>query len=344
MIQSIQISIRLVARTLFICLCLATPAALAQAAQYLEAMRAADARLAEIGFRLSTAAATLCDRQEPGIGIQLHTLAQYAPATRNAVRAHFAMSRPIGVEAVVPGSPADRAGVRPDDAIVRLSGITLPATVSDSASSDALAALHGALTDLAPEAPIEVVIERAGRQLSFRILPTAACRTRYELRIANEYDARANGELVQVSSKYMEAVDPALLPAVVAHELAHNILRHRERLREAGADFGLASGFGRNVGFFRQTEIEADIFSVHLLARAGYPPELAARFWEEAGPALGRGQLRSRSHPPRKDRIATTRAEARRIAAGDAPLPGFYHARVRPLDANWQALLPPAKR
>lgn len=310
-----------------------------QARDFHEALRAADMRVATTGFRLSTAAAPLCDRLEPGTGMQLHTLAQFAPASRDAVRAHFNMSGAVAVEGVVAGSPAEQAGIRADDTVVQLGAIIPSAELPATASTAVLESIDRQFAALPPGAPIDAVVRRDGRELRLTIHPQPACRARYELRIADTFDARANGELIQITSKYVEEVDPALFPAVVAHELAHNILHHRDRLIAADASFGLASGFGRNVGLFRQTEIEADILSVHLLARAGYPPSLAARFWREAGPRLLEGQVRSRSHPASRDRIATMEAEAAKLVAGQTALPAFHAARGSPLTGDWKTLL-----
>jgi len=313
--------------------------------QAFEALREADLKLASIGFRLSVAAAALCERLEPGIGVQFHTLAQYTPGGRPQIRAHFRFAGPVAVEGVVPESPAARAGVAADDTLIAINGIPVTGESSDSASTAQLIALHAQLAQLPPAAPIELTLNRSGREVRARVVPVAACYTRYELRIDNAFDARANGELVQVTSKYLDAVDTELLPAVIAHELSHNILRHRARLSDAGGDFGFASGFGRNVGLFRQTELEADILAVHLLARAGYQPGLAARFWREAGPKLLGGKLRSRSHPSLRDRIAIATAEAARFNGTDmVPLPLFVTARDRPLDGNWRRYLEAARR
>jgi hypothetical protein len=307
----------------------------------LEALRAADVQLASIGFRLSVAGAPLCDRLEPGTGLQLHTLAQYAPTARDGVSAHFGLTGPVGVEGVVAGSPAMQAGVRADDTLVAVNGAPLAPAPAGEASTAQLVALHRQLAALPPTAPIDLTLSRAGRQIAVRVQPVAACFSRYELRIGNSFDARANGELVQITSKYLEAIDGDLLPAVIAHELSHNILRHRERLAAAGAEFGFASGFGRNVGLFRQTEIEADILAVHLLSRAQYPPQTAARFWREAGPRLMAGMVRSRSHPPLRDRIDLAAAEAAKFTRpGEPPAtPPFLATRGHPLDGDWRKLL-----
>lgn len=334
-----------------ILLCLAcVPTARGQAnsarSALFETLRAADVQLASIGFRLSVAGAPLCDRLEPGTGLQLHTLAQYAPAAREQVSAHFRFDGTVAVEGIVPDSPAARAGVQPGDTLLEINGEPIDSAMPGNASTARLAALHKQFATLGPTARIDLALSRSGRRIAVGIQPVAACFSRYELSIGDRFDARANGEMVQISSKYVEAIDADLLPAVIAHELSHNILRHRERLAAAGADFGLASGFGRNVGLFRRAEIEADILAVHLLARAGYAPDTAARFWAEAGPRLMAGMIRNRSHPPLRDRVALAAFEAAKFARPDARPgpPAFLAARAQPLDGNWRSLLPAAAR
>lgn len=307
-----------------------------------ELLRAADMRLASAGYRLSTAAASLCDRLEPGTGLQLQTLAQYDPGSRAAARAHFGMTGTLAVEGVVPGSPAERAGVRKDDTILSIAGVAAPVDVPPAGTTDVLVRFHTMLAAWPWRSPVAVVLLRKGEEHKVEIEPVAACFTRYELRVANRFDARADGELVQISSKYLDDLPAEFLPVVAAHELAHNILRHRERLSAAGADFGLASGFGRNMSLFRRAEIEADILSVHLLARAGYPLDLAKRFWPEAGSKIMSGMIRSRSHPPIRDRATIMQAEASRIVAagGNALPPTFYDERKVPLSSDWGRLMP----
>lgn len=308
----------------------------------LEAIRTADMRLTAIGFRLAAAAAPLCDRLEPGIGFQLHTLAQYGGDTREQVRRHFGFVGAVAVEGVVADSPAAKAGVRADDSLVAINGVATPVRLDDAASTAMLEALHGQLAALAPRAPVVLDLMRRGQALRVTVQPVAACRSRFEMKISGDFDARATGQLVQVSSKFLEDVEAELLPAMIAHELSHNILRHRERLNAVGADFGFASGFGRNVGLFRQTEIEADILAVHLLARAGYSPQLAVRFWSEVGPRLIAGRIRRRSHPPTSQRVAIAQAEAAKFARGTLPPPpAFLAERGQPIAGEWRKYLPP---
>src|SRR3546814_7590243 len=89
-------------------------------------------------------------------------------------------------------------------------------------------------------------------------------KTAYELRISDWSSDVCSSDLDY----------PQWVAAPIAHELAHNILRQRERLEAKGVNYGLLSGIGRNVGYFRQTELEADILSVSLPANAHYDPHI----------------------------------------------------------------------
>jgi predicted Zn-dependent protease len=123
------------------------------------------------------------------------------------------------------------------------------------------------------------------------------------------------------------------------------MLRHRHRLEAAGARWGMASGFGRNVGLFRETEMEADRLAVHLLARAGYDPARGAIVWPIVERETGAiGLARSRTHPPASQRVAITEDEVRLLAPpGDDRPPALLAHRHRPLTGKWRALLPAAK-
>lgn len=304
-----------------------------------EGFRAADMRLATAGYRLSTANAALCDRLEPGHGIQVHTLDQYAQALRPAVAAHFRFAGPLAVEGVVRGSPAERAGVRPDDTIVRFGDIAVAPQTDGQPSTDRLVAFWRGVAALPPDAPIRVALLRGGVPLMVTIQPVPACRTRYELAITSALEASANGEMVRISSGYYDTFGGELPVVAIAHELAHNILRHRERLKAVGAEFGLLSGFGRNMGLFRQVELQADTLAVHLLARAGYPADLASRFRQHPVAKARSGMFQSPSHPHWRDRLRVALAEEARIGANGPGAP-FVAERDTPLTGDWRPLVP----
>ncbi|HKT86453.1 MAG TPA: M48 family metallopeptidase [Novosphingobium sp.] len=305
-----------------------------------ESIRGADAALAGIGYRLATANAPLCDRLEPGTGLLLQTPGQYARDLRSEAVRHFRLDGPVGVEAVIAGSPAATAGVQPDDTLSGMGSAGFAAADPQAEASTApLVAVYRQIAALPADAPFEVHGRRGGQDYVRIVDPVPACRTRFELVVSPEFTAEADGEMVQISSRFFEDYPPDLVAAAIAHELAHNILHHRQRLEERGVSYGLMAGFGRNVRYFRQTELEADILSVSLLANAGYDPGVAVRFWEKFGPSNAGGVLRSRSHPAWRDRLSTIRKAIADLGAQRPNRPAVLATRGRPLDGDWQSLL-----
>ena len=237
------------------------------------------------------------------------------------------------------GSPAARAGLRQDDTLLGVGPVRFaPADPKAPMGTAALIAAVAAIAALPPGRPLEVRGLRAGKPYAVTVEPVPACRTRFEVAIGAGWEAQADGEMVQIGSRLLEYPEDELA-AVIAHELSHNILRHRERLEAQGISFGMLAGFGRNVRYFRQTELEADILSVSLLANAGYDPAAAVRFWRDFGPKHAGGILRSRSHPSWRDRIPTIERAIGEVGAARPARPALLASRSRPLDGDWQSLL-----
>ena len=326
---------------------LASPAAapahagVGQDREVLEAVRDADLKLAEIGWRLSVSNAPLCDRLEPGLGLQLHTLDQFDSAARAAAQKHFGFATAVAVEGLIAGSPAERAGIRQDDSLVRVGLVNIAAMPGKPGTTEKLVATQLAIAALPSDKLIDVEAIRAGATIKISIQPVPACRTRFELRIAEDYRASADGGMVQISSKFLESYPLEQVTAAVAHEFSHNILHHRERLEARGVDFGMLSGFGANVKYFRQTEIQADTLSVYLLANAGYSPDASVTFWRNFGPSKAGGIFRSRSHPHWRDRVATLKVEIAKLQklSGRPAIPPLIAERSEPLSGDWQSLL-----
>ncbi len=310
-------------------------------AEAMEAVRDADLALATVGFRLATANAPLCDRQEPGLGIQLHTLDQFDAGAREAARAHFGFVAPIAIEGVVAGSPAEQAGLRRDDSLLRVGSVDLAAIAGKPGTTDRLVAAQLAIAALPPSAPVEVAYLRGGVAGSATVTPLPACKSRFELLLGTAYPASADGTMVQIGARFLEEYPADQFAAVVAHEFSHNILHHRDRLEARGVTWGLLAGLGGNVKYFRQTELQADLLSVYLLANAGYPPRASVAFWKKFGPSKAGGFLRSRSHPHWADRVATIDAEIARIDSNPTrPLvPAALAERAQPLSGDWQSLI-----
>jgi hypothetical protein len=306
-----------------------------------EKVRQSDLELASIGWRLSSANAALCDTLEPGLGVQFHTLDQFNSGMREEARAHFHFAASVAIEGVIADGPAAQAGLRADDSVVRIGSIDTDTIKGKAGTLQKLIALHAALSALPADAPIEIEAIRAGEPIAITVKPLPICRTRFELQLDESFDASSDGEMVQVSWKLLDAYRGDQAVAAIAHEFSHNVLHHPDRLAAKGVNFGMLSGFGGNVKYFRQTELQADILSVYVLANAGYPPDASVAFWRDFGPKHAGGILRSRSHPYWRDRIATLEAEITEIKASQTrPLiPDVLASREQPLDGNWKPLL-----
>ncbi len=311
-------------------LLVASPAAAQTAAPgFHEALRAADGRLATIGHRLAVANVALCDRKQPATGLVVHALAQYGAAEREVARRAFAFQTPVAVETVVAAAPADRAGVRHDDGLVAIDGARVTATGEGTVDRDRTLDL---LERGAPSAPVTLTLQRRGATRSVAVMPVAACRARFELLLGRGSFAGSDGRVVHLGERFFERYADEEIAVIVAHELAHVILRHPDRLTAAKVDRGLLRELGRNGRIHRRTEREADELGVHLLANAGYDPASAARFWRERGGEIDSGPFRARTHPSSRSRAEALELVARSIAGRPRPTrPALLATRDEPL-------------
>ncbi|MGN6376033.1 MAG: M48 family metalloprotease [Sphingomonas sp.] len=232
-------------------------------------------------FRLDRANVQLCEKRSPLTGLIIQSAADYDEGIRPAATAYFGFETNIGVEGVVPGSPAAAAGVHQDDSLATVNGAPVPA--EQDARKQTLAMIDRA----GAEGAVTLGILRAGRRLDVTIHPVAGCLAHGEVNISDDLNAATDGHTIEVNSALMNLVsDPDEFASIVAHELGHIVLDHPDRLTAAHVDRGLLAGFGRNGRLIKRTENEADRLSVTLMANAGYDPMAAARYWQTYGPQL----------------------------------------------------------
>lgn len=281
-----------------------------------EALAALEARIARIGYRLTTANAGWCPVVQPQLGIlwgdrRLYSGDQW-PQARQVYGASDA-DTPF-VAAAAPDAPAARAGLTVGTAITGGDGgIAVPLDDDPFARIDAM---ERAIAAHNPTA--EMRLTRSDGS-AVAIVPVAGCASDFRVEAKDRPAGGADGRLVLISAGLASfATDDAELAAAVAHELAHNILRHRARLDAAGINRGLLKQFGRNARLIRQTEIEADRLSVWLIAGAGYDPHAAVRFWQAFGQRKGRPLFQAGTHPRWRDRVASVKAEILAIRAAQS--------------------------
>lgn len=270
----------------------ATPAD-AGLADELAALARQDLRVATIGFRLATANRARCPVVQPQAGLLFHAREQYGPAAQAALGS---LDDRLTVLAVVADSPADRAGVVAGDRVTAIAGHMIAAR-SGHNDYARVAEANVVLADALATGPASIVVERDGKPTTLTIDPQVGCVSDFQVLPDRTVNASADGRLVTVTSALADyAADDDQLAAVIAHEMAHNILSHRARLDAQKVDRGFFGKFGRNAERIRETEIEADRLSVVLLAGANYPPEAAIAFWQRFDRDHGHGIFADATH------------------------------------------------
>jgi beta-barrel assembly-enhancing protease len=270
-----------------------------------------DLRLATTGYRLALANAAYCDRKERNPGWVIHDVAQYPDVA--LAKAAFGFDNPIQVAAVVNDGPADRSDIKPGDGFVGLDGATLywAAMPVGKSGYERMASFKQLLGERFAEKPsLSVQVSRGGDDVKLALAPPLVCASDFQIDTDDGLDAGADGQIVRITYGMMRYTnDDAQLAAVVAHELSHNILRHREKLNAQGVDRGLGRLFGKSKNAILATEIEADRLSVWLMANAGYDPNAALRFWERYGRQHGQGIFSEGTHLRWKNRVKIMQAE-----------------------------------
>src|SRR3546814_12936591 len=112
----------------------------------------------------------------------LHTPDQYARDVRGAAIRHFRFAGPVGVEAVLPGSPAAAAGVRSDDTLLGIGTMRFrPADRQAKAGTAALIDATRAIMALPPARPLPLHPPRDGVAHHRRAIPAPASPPRLEV-------------------------------------------------------------------------------------------------------------------------------------------------------------------
>lgn len=306
----------------------ATLAAAANAGETLAPLRAQDLRLLRISEAIMAANVQLCDRTMPDLGVALQSTDQY-PADRQP-----GFAAPVAFAAVLPGSAAARAGIQRDDGLLAVDGKSV-AKRPDLADSPLRDSAFAAIAQHDPNRPIELDIVHNGSRREVSVAVKPECRALVEILDDNGDDARSDGRTIQIAYGLAARATDDQLAAVFAHELAHSILHHRERLSAADVNKGLLGQFGRNRRLNLRAEEEADRLSVYLLANAGIDPHAAPEFWRsKLGRHISGGIFHNLAHPSAKARAKMMAAEiAAHIRPGEPSYPAdLLASRTQPME------------
>lgn len=325
--------------------CLATPAIAqsspAEVAERIASLRKQEDRVVAIGDRLSRAAAAAgwCEGGH-SLGWVVADIGQYPKAFRAAVRQQWSLpvTAATFVAAVAPGGAAARAGVTPGMVVTAINGEAPARHTNASPSPQARMRNDRTISTALETGPLTIeTVDAAGARRSWRLEADASCETRFEVAADDDEQAYADGETVQVTAGMgvFTGDNDEELAAVIAHELAHNILRHVPRQREAGTPNNYTRYLGRYTNINRSMEEEADRLSVWLLALAGYQARAPIEFWQRFGPGHDSAHPFGRTHDRWTDRVAALTDELDRMTREKAADP-----QVRPYLLDRREVVP----
>lgn len=298
------------------------------------ALIAMEQRVAPIVQRLATGNARWCNDQVASPGWLLGDRRLYRDTIWTRARAAYGApdADHLFIAALDPDGPAARAGLQRGMAILAINGQRPDAMTTDPHAR--MAAAHALLVRADPAAPLAISV--AGRTEPVIVPAGRGCMSEFRVEASENLRAQADGTLVLISAGMVRFADSDdELAALIAHELAHNILRHRARLDAAAIKRGMRQMFGRSARLTKATEQEADRLAVWLLAGAGYDPGAAARFWTNFGKRHGAGIFTAPTHPRWKQRVAMVTeemAEIERLRRADPNVIPPLIANPPPLD------------
>lgn len=290
-----------------------------------------DRRLYGIAYPLLRDARNLCPSTAPKVGLRVASRSDYRAEWRMAAAA-AGISDSLTVTAVSPESPADAAGIAPGDRIVSLGPqeLTSAANLTKTFGEQ----ISRTLASGSGRAQLGYVHEGVRRD----VILVADTLCDYDVNVVPDQtvNAFADGRAVYVNTGMMLMMTDEELTTVLAHEIAHNAMRHVQAQSQnaaAGAIFGaildiFAATQGVNTGgeftgqfgrlaamtYSQDFEREADYVGMYLLASANKSLERAPNLWRKMAMA-NPGSIRfASSHPTTVERYVRLEQTANEIA------------------------------
>ena len=272
-------------------------------------------RLQNVWFRLTSANSGRCEKTRLMSGFWYAYLPTASQPYRSAWAARYGASDYVTVTHVVPGSPADRSGLRAGDRIVARDGRDIGTGRGANRRMNR-----------APQSnPYTLTVLRDGTEVPIYMARIRSCNYPAGLMEHPEVNAFADGKSVAVTTAAMDFIETdEELAYLLGHELAHNAYGHLAAVKTnavlgalLGAAVGVVTGVYQDYSALAaryhapKFEVEADYVGVYLAARAGYDVTGVSAFWQKMiARTPGAAWAQSLTHPDGSSRLHVLDATA----------------------------------
>jgi membrane-associated protease RseP (regulator of RpoE activity) len=238
----------------------------------------------------------------------------------------------LGLLHVVPGSPADQAGLRRGDRLLEINGYVVP-DAKDASEQLAKQAKEW-LKNPTPlkTSYLRTTADGGTQTLHTSISPVLACDYEAVLIMEESLNAFADGQRIAIFRGMLRFANDQELAIMIGHELAHNFMGHIEAQQRNGLLGTIAEiiatakgiptqgalGAAISLKFSPAFEAEADYVGLYVLARSGIEIKDAAKFWRRMAAANPNGISQRgmiASHPATSDRFIALQKAVQEIEA-----------------------------
>lgn len=281
-------------------------------------------RLEDVSGKLLIRNTDLCQNQLRNIlGFSVANKYTYSSAWASMAESTLGLGNRLQVMNVVPGSGAERAGLKRGDVLVSIDGTAAPQ--GSNAEQEAVQMLSSAVSQ---GRAVAVTVSRGGSQRTLTIPVTVACGFHVELGQSPNVTAFSDGNRIMITQGMMiYAKSDESLAYVIAKEMAHTVLDHPKLVKNTAKAKILIDKLIQTPAkstdttglrpMSRKFDIDSDSLSLAMLMRGGYGIDGTTRFWRNLAyhyPATRKKHYTS-LHPETTSRVSVMPQSITRIKA-----------------------------
>ncbi|WP_435641749.1 M48 family metalloprotease [Micavibrio aeruginosavorus] len=283
-------------------------------------------RVLSIGYNIYKANVDICPVFGYATGMYIWNKYYFERENRSIAKRVFNIGETLQIKHIMPGSPADVAGLQVGDRLVSLNDKDI------NKGRYAYRDFYRNFNKLFKDQTVNLVVQRGTQNIPVTLSRDKICGFGlvYD-ETAMEINASANGHRVKINRGYYKFTEnDDELAEVIGHELAHNAMLHINKGQWNSAIpilAGIAIDMGNVVNgtnidsddvydikkytdliYSPSFEREADYVGMYMIARAGYDTSKAAHVWRRSSAEDNGGGIEVdilNSHPSNPDRFVS---------------------------------------